>query len=212
MKNDYFNTFEPHDFDISEDLELNAELQTIFVPMEPWFDPDRKFGIRVSNDDNAWVNLYADFNPMTGELHVYYNIDTYQFAYEREYIPTDEEKELFINRIEQACMKQNHMNCREFYIREYVEYYADDLKLECVKQDGKVVIRNQADDFILYVEDKGGRLENHIGHNIELANYGEGQCLSIECTDCNEVLYDTDLEEHEMTNTQENGMEMSWRR
>lgn len=121
MKNDYFNTFEPHDFDISEDLELNAELQTIFVPMEPWFDPDRKFGIRVSNDDNAWVNLYADFNPMTGELHVYYNIDTYQFAYEREYIPTDEEKELFINCIEQACMKQNHMNCREFYIRECKE-------------------------------------------------------------------------------------------
>lgn len=198
MKNDYFNTFEPHDFDISEDMELNMELQTIFVPMEPWFDPDKKFGIHVSNDDNAWVNLFADYNPVTGELHVYYNIDTYQNAYEREYIPTDEESELFVNRIEQACMKQNHMNCREFYIREYVEYYADSLKLVCEEKGQGIQIRNTADDFILYYSDDA-KDKRFIGDEIELANYGDGECYSIEDVDRYEVIYSTDVPEQELT-------------
>ena len=43
-----------------------------------------------------------------------------------------------------------------------------------------------------HVEEK---LEEHLGHNIEVARYGErgkAICFSIECIDCNEVLISFD--------------------
>lgn len=69
------------------------------------------------------------------------------------------------------------------------------MKLECISVDEQTVIRNKTDDFILYAEEKGDSLENHIGHSVELTSYGNGECFSIECMDCNEVLYSTDAEE-----------------
>ncbi len=131
MKNDYFNTFESGDIEIRENIELNIEHSNLFVVMEEWFDVDKKFGINVNNDDNVWVNLFADYQPFSGELRIFYDIDADKKAYEREYIPTDEEKELFVQQIEQACEQQTKMSCKEFYVREYAENYADSLKLVC---------------------------------------------------------------------------------
>lgn len=36
-------------------------------------------------------------------------------------------------------------------------------------------------------------LKNHVGHNLKCVMYG-GQNVSIECTDCNEVLYSVDID------------------
>ena len=47
MKKDYFNTFEESDFRICEDMEFNSENKNIFIPMEAWFDVDKKFGINI---------------------------------------------------------------------------------------------------------------------------------------------------------------------
>lgn len=70
MKNDYFNTFESGDIEIREDIELNIEHSNLFVVMEEWFDVDKKFGINVNNDNNVWVNLFADYQPFSGELRI----------------------------------------------------------------------------------------------------------------------------------------------
>lgn len=32
----------------------------------------------------------------------------------------------------------------------------------------------------------------HIGHDIEIVEY-EGGCVSLECNDCNELIFDTDI-------------------
>lgn len=201
MKKDYFNTFEESDFCIHEDLEVSVDNQYITALIETQFDVDKKFEINVSEAEDAWVNLYADYNPVTESLKVFYYIDSYNGNYEREYIPTEDEKQAFISVMQQACIKQNKMNCREFYIREYTAY-ADEMSLTCVRDGDSCQITNTDDGFVLYREDMPDRsLRNHLGHSIELANYG-GACLSIECTDCNEVLYSTDNEEIEITNEQ----------
>ena len=33
----------------------------------------------------------------------------------------------------------------------------------------------------------------HVGHHIEIAMYGDGQCVAIECMDCCEIIEDADL-------------------
>ena len=70
------------------------------------------------------------------------------------------------------------------------------------------VISNRTDDFILYAEDKGEKLQYHVGHFIELATYGGKECIAIECTDCNEILYDTATEELQFSDEQQGGMAM----
>lgn len=202
LKKDYFNTFEESDFCIHEDLELSVDNQYITALIETQFDMDKKFGINVLEDEDAWVNLYADYNPVTESFKVLYYIDSFKENYEREYIPTEDEKKAFINVMQQACIKQNEMNCREFYIREYAAY-ADEMSLACVQDGDSCQVINTVDGFVLYREDMSdGSLKNHLGHSIELANYGGSACLSIECMDCNEVLYSTDNEEIEMNNEQ----------
>ena len=36
------------------------------------------------------------------------------------------------------------------------------------------------------------KLREHCGHNVRISNYGEDN-YTLECEDCNEVLFDTDL-------------------
>lgn len=198
MKNDYFNTFESGDIEIREDIELDIEHSNLFVVMEEWFDVDKKFGINVNDKDGVWVNIYANYHPFKKEIRMFYDIDTEKGVYEREYIPTDDEKELLVQKIEQVCEQQTKMSCKEFYIREYAENYSDDLKLICEEKGQGIQIRNTADDFILYYSNDAND-KHFIGHEIELANYGDGKCYSLEDVDRYEVIYSTDVPEQELT-------------
>lgn len=207
MKNDYLNTLEESDLQIREEFDYEFEEQRMLFCIESWFDVDKKFGVNTAEVDGAWVNLYSTFNPCTGEIKIPFTVDTEDGTYSREYIPTDEEKELFQRLMEQFCEQRSNMTCREAYITAYVEENCDNINLECTEENGMVVVKNKNDNFILYAEEKGGRLENHIGHSIELATYGGKQCIAIECTDCNEILYDTASEELQFKEEQ-GGMSM----
>ena len=90
------------------------------------------------------------------------------------------------------------MTCKEFYIREYAENYADSLKLVCEEKGQGIQIRNTADDFILYYSDDTND-KRFVGDEIELANYGDGECYSLEDVDRYEVIYSTDVPEQELT-------------
>lgn len=195
MKNDYLNTLEKDDISIREDYDLDYEEQNMLFPVEIWFDVDKKFGVNTRGVEGAWVNMYATYNPCTGEIKIPYTVDAEDEIYAREYIPTEDERDLFQSLMEQSCEKRNRMTCRKAYITAYVEYTMSEISLECAEENGMIVVKNTNDNFILYAEQKGGRLENHIGHSLELATYGGKECIAIECMDCNEILYDTATEE-----------------
>lgn len=36
-------------------------------------------------------------------------------------------------------------------------------------------------------------LKNHVGHNVEIVEYGNAKDFCLECTDCNEVLLDAEI-------------------
>ena len=207
MKNDYLNTLEESDMLLRDDFELEFDKQRILFPIECWFDVDKKFGINTHGYDGLWVNLYGEYNPSTNEVKISYVINADDGTFEREYIPTDAEREVFVKLMEQACEQYTGMTARELYISDYVTQHKSDFDLECQRAGDKIAIINRTDNFVLYTEDKGGRLENHIGHSIELATYGGKQCIALECVDCNEILYDTATEELQFTEEQ-GGMTM----
>lgn len=178
MKNDYLNTLEESDMQIREEFEFEFENQRMLFFIEAWFDVDKKFGVNTTDIDGAWVNLYSTYNPCTGEIKIPYTVDTEDGMYGREYIPTAEEKEVFKKLMEQSCERRKNMTCREAYITAYIEYSTEEISLECAEEDEMIVVKNANDGFILYAEEKGGRLENHIGHSIELATYGGKECIS----------------------------------
>ena len=37
-------------------------------------------------------------------------------------------------------------------------------------------------------------LSAHLGHEVEVADYGNGQNIAVECIDCSEVILDYELE------------------
>ena len=207
MKDDYLNTLEENDMLLRDDFELEFDKQRILFPIECWFDVDKKFGINTHGYDGLWVNLYGEYNPSANEVKISYVINADDGTFEREYIPTDTEREVFVKLMEQTCEQYTGMTARELYITDYVTQHKSDFDLECRSVGDKIAIINCADDFVLYTEDKGGRLENHIGHSIELATYGGKQCIALECVDCNEILYDTATEELQFTEEQ-GGMTM----
>ena len=207
MKNDYLNTLEESDMLLRDDFELEFDKQRILFPIECWFDVDKKFGLNTQGNDGLWVNLYGEYNPCANEVKISYVINADDGTFEREYIPTDTERELFVKLMEQACEQYTGMTCRELYITDYVAQHASGFELECQSAGNKIAIVNRTDNFVLYTEDKGGKLENHIGHSIELATYGGKQCIALECMDCNEILYDTATEELQF-NEEQGGMTM----
>lgn len=207
MKNDYLNTLEESDMLLRDDFELEFDKQRILFPIECWFDVDKKFGLNTQGNDGLWVNLYGEYNPCANEVKISYVINADDSTFEREYILTDTERELFVKLMEQACEQYTGMTCRELYITDYVAQHASDFELECQSAGDKIAIINRTDNFVLYTEDKGGKLENHIGHSIELATYGGKQCIALECMDCNEILYDTATEELQF-NEEQGGMTM----
>ncbi|MBR3996093.1 MAG: hypothetical protein IKI97_12535 [Clostridia bacterium] len=207
MKNDYLNTLEESDMLLRDDFELEFDKQRILFPIECWFDVDKKFGLNTQGNDGLWVNLYGEYNPCANEVKISYVINADDGTFEREYIPTDTERELFVKLMEQACEQYTGMTCRELYITDYVAQHASGFELECQSAGDKIAIINRTDNFVLYTEEKGGKLENHIGHSIELATYGGKQCIALECMDCNEILYDTATEELQF-NEEQGGMTM----
>ena len=36
-------------------------------------------------------------------------------------------------------------------------------------------------------------MSKHVGHHVEVVDYGDGENMALECEDCNCVLFDTDV-------------------
>ena len=140
MKNDYLNTLEESDMLLRDDFELEFDKQRILFPIECWFDVDKKFGLNTQGNDGLWVNLYGEYNPCANEVKISYVINADDGTFEREYIPTDTERELFVKLMEQACEQYTGMTCRELYITDYVAQHASGFELECKSAGDKIAI------------------------------------------------------------------------
>ena len=80
--------------------------------LEIWFDAERKFGLHLSDD--AWVNLYAMYEPVKGSLNLAYYIDAdFSVSDPVLYIPTDKERQIITMLIEEKCREVSGKSCVE---------------------------------------------------------------------------------------------------
>lgn len=208
MKNDANNTFEKSDFFIRDDAEFDMEYGGIKAYMYENFDTKKKFEIDKSD---IWVNIYAIYNPCVDTLKLFYATQTAKGFEEKEYIPSDEEKCVIADLIERACLEQHGCNCSQYVLDTYLEFYADEITLVCELCEAGCRIRNEADDFILYqegIEECKNNLIRFVGHDIEIATYGEGETISIESITANEVIFSTDNADFDVDEKQEECMQM----
>lgn len=92
------NELERKDIVIDSDIEA-SEPNLITIYIESLFDVDKKFGTKTNDDDNRWVNFYAQYNVSDGSLKLSYHIDTPDGITEHEYTPIGDEKSMIIGAI-----------------------------------------------------------------------------------------------------------------
>ena len=191
MKNDIYLTLEKSDLKIQEELDFGEVPYFVDACIETFFDVDKKFGLNLKDSDGVWVNLYAKYNPCDNQFRVDYVVSSSDSNVWRVYQPTQGETNMIQTLIEEACIKQTGHTCKDEFIRRAMEE-ADEINLVCEKvSETEYQIRNTWDDLVVHTEDETGKLKDHVGHKIEYAKYEaeDGYSFSVECMDCNEVLF-----------------------
>ena len=98
MKNDIFNTIEKSDLDLFEVIGFDKEHNALGFIYDVAFNADRKFGINAE-DKGYMVQMALHYNPFVEDVRASYAVCDNEPVYEREYLPTDEEKEVFKEKI-----------------------------------------------------------------------------------------------------------------
>ena len=113
MKED--KELERSDIKIGSDLEINTDEETITAYVETWFDVDAKFGTHVLENDNEWLNSYAEYHPKTGELKMMYQVNRDGNSDFFDYTPSANEKALVVALMEEQCQKDGGCSLKELY-------------------------------------------------------------------------------------------------
>lgn len=98
-----------------EDGYINAEFET-------WFDVDAVFGTDTRDDDEVWINFYANYYPETEEVKAFFIIDRPDGNEERFYKLNDKERELLKNLMEEGAIKEGYVSLDDMYDRITQEY------------------------------------------------------------------------------------------
>lgn len=115
---------ERKDITIGSDLEVDTENEVVSAYLETWFDVDKKFGTQTAIRDDEWLNLYADYEPESGALKMYYQVERDDNSEFFEYTPTEKETTLIIEMMEEHCQNTDGCSLNELY-----EKYNDDLTM-----------------------------------------------------------------------------------
>lgn len=94
-------------------IDTSASAMHLEFYFETWFDVDAKFGTHTSDDDSTWVNLFVNYDPDNDQLIIEYQVDSIIDSYYDYYQPTQSERELVIQKIEDWCMKNYNMSAKE---------------------------------------------------------------------------------------------------
>ena len=94
--------------------------------------------------------------------------------------------------------KNNFERLRPFIGKKLYIRLKNDVYYVCTKYSRRVLIssdKSMENAIHLRYKDCDFRFRNHIGHNLRCVCYGNGsiQNISVECEDCNTVLYDVDV-------------------
>ena len=107
MKRDLINTLQEKDFVITEDMWCSDDNNDLIVAaVEPTFNINKKFGLNIKKDMDIEVVFFIEYDIVTeGMLIVYYIIQDGNTAetIEREYKPSDNEKENILKIIDKYC-------------------------------------------------------------------------------------------------------------
>lgn len=110
--------FEKHHLRVDRDFDIDHN--DIVVYLETWFDVDEKFCINTRDTEN-WVNFYAYYNPFIQTLQLIYIIENSDCEFlpdVREYIPSNQEQNLIIQMIEEACKNTVGCSCTALILEE----------------------------------------------------------------------------------------------
>ena len=104
--------------DIVIDPDMDTDFDdghTVQAYVETWFDVDKKFGTHTADEEETWVNFYAKYNTESGELKTQYRVSRPDGSDWHNYTPTEKEKQLILQMMEECC--QDHHGCS---LAEYV--------------------------------------------------------------------------------------------
>lgn len=125
--------FERDDLRVDAEMEVDCDIgQEITVYFESWFDVDRKFGMHILDEDGAWLNMYAKYNPFADTLRIECEISRDDGSESFDYAPTDAEAQLMKDMIAEKIREGYHQTPQEF-CEEF--YGTDDLYGEHAKSD-----------------------------------------------------------------------------
>lgn len=80
------------DISVDPEMEVDCDIgEEITVYLETWFDVDRKFGLDTASKDDAWLNMYAKYDPFADTLRIECEIDSADGSSYFDYEPTDAE-------------------------------------------------------------------------------------------------------------------------
>lgn len=96
------------------DIELNDNYDGVSCQFETHFNPDEKFGTHVNGEDDSWITFYAEYLPENRELKCEYYLHTPTKEETHPYYPTEEERRLMINAMEEYCQDNYGENISEF--------------------------------------------------------------------------------------------------
>jgi len=94
------------------DIEINDDCSGVSSYIETHFDVDKKFDTHINDEDDSWVNFYAEYFPESKELKCEYYIHTPTKEENHSYTPTEKEKQVIIFVMEeytQDCYGENIM-------------------------------------------------------------------------------------------------------
>lgn len=118
------NEMERKDFRVDPDIQVDDIGSAVEVQLETWFDVERKLGVDLSADD-AWLNLYARYDPFKDTLDMAYEVSTDDHSEVHNYTPTENEsalvKAMIAEKIQELYNQTPQEFCREVQQEDHLQ-------------------------------------------------------------------------------------------
>ena len=109
------NELERRDIVIDGDMDVDCdEVKQITCYIETWFDVDRKFGLKINDEDGTWLNLYGKYNPFDDTLLIECEISRKDGSSMFDYEPTETEAKLIKDMITEKIREKYNQTPQEF--------------------------------------------------------------------------------------------------
>ena len=200
MRNDAFNTWETDDISIYEGIDSVQGDDVISFLVITNFDVNKKFGINLEEQDDRWDDLYADYNPFTNELKMFYYIqENYAIQpVQREYYPLEDEKKIIIEKMEQACIEDEGMTCKAYMLKQLTEKY-DNPVIKCEKTDDGYALICYPEQTIIQKDDINSELKDLFGKSFDITVSGNTN-VKLVCVNDGRVIYSSEDEMQKFKN------------